>query len=132
MKYKNDYLKTYIIKTNTDRVTGLKSTYMDFYLYCDSDGYIYKLVCKDFAVKYNFIKGVESLGHKAIDFDRDVINIIVIKDKYEYKYKMHYLTFISLIEDLKLELKRNINMKEKVLKWANKGGFEAFYNIMNN
>lgn len=125
-------------------VQHIDSHYIDFYLYCDSVGMIYKVVCNDYAVRFNYSKGVETFGHRPIDFDRDVINVIISKDKYidfnievnrlrnEYKYKMHYLTFISLLEDLKLELKRNINMKAKVLEWANKGGFEAFYNIMNN
>lgn len=113
-------------------VQHIDSHYIDFYLYCDSAGMIYKVVCNDYAVRFNYSKGVETFGHRPIDFDYDVINVIISKDKYEYKYKMHYLTFISLLEDLKLELKRNINMKAKVLEWANKGGFEAFYNIMNN
>lgn len=125
-------------------VQHIDSHYIDFYLYCDSVCMIYKVVCNDYAVRFNYSKGVETFGHRPIDFDRDVINVIISKDKYidfnievnrlrnEYKYKMHYLTFISLLEDLKLELKRNINMKAKVLEWANKGGFEAFYNIMNN
>lgn len=131
MKYKNDALKIRTIMS--DGVADSKSHYIDFYLYCDSAGMIYKLVCNDYAVRFNYSKGVATLGHRPIDFDYDVINVIISKDKYEYnKYKMHYLTFISLLEDLKLELKRNINMKAKVLEWANKGGFEAFYNIMNN
>lgn len=132
-KYKDDALKIRTIMTDRVAVQHIDSHYIDFYLHCDSAGMIYKVVCNDYAVRFNYSKGVATLGHKAIDFDHDVINVIISKDKYEYnKYKMHYLAFISLLEDLKPELKRNINMKAKVLEWANKGGFEAFYNIMNN
>lgn len=132
MKYKNDVLKIRTVMADSVAVQHIDSHYIDFYLYCDSAGMIYKVVCNDYAVRFNYSKGVETFGHRPIDFDHDIINVIISKDKHEYKYKMHYLTFISLLEDLKLELKRNINMKAKVLEWANKGGFEAFYNIMNN
>lgn len=131
-KYKDDVLKIRTIMTDRVAAQKIDSHYIDFYLCCDSAGMIYKVICNDYAVRFNYSKGVETFGHIPIDFDYDVINVIISKDKYEYKYKMHYLTFISLLEDLKLELKRNINMKAKVLEWANKGGFEAFYNIMNN
>ena len=128
MRYKNDYMKVNIVVTDTDRVAIDKSNYLDFYIYCDSTGSVYKMTCFDYAVRYNYNKGVETLGHRPIDFDYDRVNIIVVKDDNKYTSNItHYMTIINVLEDLKLELKRNINMKVKVLEIGNKYSFEVNY-----
>ena len=125
---KQYYLKTFTVKTDADRAT-FKSNCLDFYLYCSSDGTVNEVICRDYNVVYQYVKGVELVLHKAFDFDRDIINFIVIEDDSTASSRCHYRCIINEIEGLKLELKRNYNMKAKVLEWANKYRIKTKYVI---
>ena len=129
---KQYYLKTFTVKTDADRAT-FKSNCLDFYLHCSSDGTVNEVICRDYNVVYQYVKGVELVLHKAFDFDNDIINFIVIEDdsapSSRCQIAVHYRCIINEIEGLKLELKRNYNMKAKVLEWANKYRIKTKYVI---
>ena len=127
---KQYYLKTRTIITDTDRVADKDSNCMNFIMSCDSTGSVYKIVCRDYKVVYKYEKGIEYALHKAVDFDNDIINFIVVKDSsINPSAILHYRCIINEIEGLKMELKRNYNMKAKVLEWANKYRIKTKYVI---
>ena len=130
MRYKDNYMKYRVIVTDTDRVADLKSNYIDFVLYCDSVDEVYKLECRDYAAKHIVNKGQHTLGHIPIDFERDIVNIIVVRGEDAKGCSTHYNLLIMDITALQSKLIRNINMKDKVSEMCRKHHIEAVYKIM--
>lgn len=127
MKHDSVVLKTRVIKTDTDRVAVPSPSYLDFFLYCDPDDRVIKLLCKDHASRLIYRKGVNDDRLRPIDYERDIINIVIVSGN--GNGTVNYSIIINLIEDLKTEYRQNISMKAKVLEWASKYGFEVYYYI---
>lgn len=110
---------------------SIKSNYIDFYLYVDSQGDVYKMVCYDFAAKYTIIKGVERLGHRLIDKENHCVNIVVVHDSIYRCGRTHFNTVIEAIRGLYNDFRRNTNMDDKVSQMGLKYGFSTEYKIKN-
>ena len=108
---------------------GRYKPYIDYLIYCDSDGDVYKIECHDYAGKYSYIKGANVLGHKPIDYTNDIVNMIVLKDDVLRGGRTHYLTIIAALRELNNLLRKNINLQDKLTEMGCKYGFSTNYII---
>lgn len=134
MSYKDSVIKYQILDVNGGQNVPLnsnRSNYVDFHVYCDPDDSVFKMVCYDFAGKRTIIKGVESLGHKPIDKEIHVINIVIIRDNVYRCGRTHFNVVIESILKLCKDFWRSINMEDKVIQMGFKYGFSTEYKIMN-
>lgn len=106
--------------------------YIDFIIYSDSDGDVYKVDCNDHAVKYTIIKGQQVATHMPINFESNIVNMIILKDDIIRCGRTNYMTVINALRELNKLLNRNINLEEKVIEMGYKYGFSTTYKIIRN
>lgn len=104
--------------------------YIDYHIYCDSDGNVYKVDCLDYAVRYTIDKGQYKIIHKAINHSTDIVNLIVLKDDIIRCGRTKYMTVITALNDLNSLFVRNINLENKIIEMGYKYGFSTTYKKM--
>lgn len=101
--------------------------HIDYHIYCDAEGVVYEVDCIDYATKYVS----DTIIHKPINRDKDIINIVVLNDRILRCGKTQYTIVLEAIQGLNRLLNRNINLKDKLTQIGCKYGFSTKYNVIN-
>lgn len=102
--------------------------HIDYHIYCDVEGVVYEVDCFDYATKYVS----NTIIHKPINRDNDIINIVVLNDRILRCGKTQYTIVLEAIQGLNRLLYRNINLNDKLTQMGYKYGFSTKYTVMND
>ena len=101
--------------------------HLDYHIYCDAEGVVYEVDCFDYATKYVS----DTIIHKPINRDTDIINIVVLNDHILRCGNTHYTIVLEAIQGVNRLLYRNINLNDKLTQMGYKYGFSTKYTVMN-
>jgi hypothetical protein len=101
--------------------------HIDYHIYCDTEGVVYEVDCIDYATKYVS----DTIIHKPINRDADIINMVVLNDDIIRCGNTHYTIVLEAIQGLNKLLNRNINLKDKLTQTGYKYGFSTKYKIID-
>ena len=99
--------------------------HIDYHIYCDAEGIVYEVDCIDYATKCVS----NTIIHKSINRDTDIINIVVLKDDIIRCGNTHYTIVLEAIQGVNRLLYRNINLNDKLTQMGYKYGFSTKYKI---